>query len=306
MKCAILGASGFIGKHLGNHLRHSGHDVTGFDILLPRRTAGGDHPENSFPIISCDVMNSSPDLPPNTDAVFYLSQSPHYRDFPNQADHLFGVNTIGALRTIMAARDRGARFFCYASSGNVYSPSFQPLPEEHPARRDNAYALSKISGEEALALFSKYMPVTCARFFGVFGPRQANMLVPNIINRIIRRTPITLDRNPRNADDLHGFRISLCYVKDLVGILTTLAEKACAGTPPPAILNVAGIEPVSMRKLGEEIGHQLEIDPLFHLTDMARESDFIADIQRLRDFCSPAFTPLPQAIAKTLDHANPR
>ena len=59
-------------------------------------------------------------------SVFYLAQSPFYNDPADHEDHLFGVNTTGAVKAAEAARKAAARFFCYASTGNVYQPSFEP------------------------------------------------------------------------------------------------------------------------------------------------------------------------------------
>ena len=98
-------------------------------------------------------------LPQGIEAVFYLAQSPRYRDFPQAADDLFGVNTYGAVKAAEAALAAGAGLLCYASTGNVYQPSLAPLAESCPLDRENPYALSKLAAEEVLRLFRPHLPV---------------------------------------------------------------------------------------------------------------------------------------------------
>ena len=137
--------------------------------------------------------------------VYYLAQSPRYRQTPEQSAHLFAVNCVAATQAAEAARRAGVNRFIYASTGNVYQSSFLPLAETAPVRRDNWYALSKVMGEDALALYRPYLDITIARIFGVYGPQQTDKLVPMIAERIKARLPIFLDKNPHNAADLRGF-----------------------------------------------------------------------------------------------------
>ena len=117
MKYAIVGASGFIGRHLLKRLKEQGHDVIGYDI----------HPCERTGVLPIDVCNDGIVIAPGTEVVVYLSQSPHYRSFPEQADNLFGVNVVGAARVAAAAKKSGARLFVYASTGNVYTDSFAAM-----------------------------------------------------------------------------------------------------------------------------------------------------------------------------------
>ncbi len=116
MNCLVVGAAGFIGRHLMRHLADCGDVGRGFDLT----SEGGDA------CARCDVMRDSIPIPAGTEVVYYLAQSPHYRSFPRGGDELFGVNALGALRVATAAADAGVRVFVFASTGNVYTPGFEP------------------------------------------------------------------------------------------------------------------------------------------------------------------------------------
>jgi nucleoside-diphosphate-sugar epimerase len=289
MNCVIVGAGGFIGRHLGRRLAEQGQQVLGFDVA-----EAGEAPPEPFDIHR--VGASELDLPPGTDAVFYLAQAPRLRDFPRGADDLFAVNVTGAVRVAAAAANAGTALFCYASSGSVYRPSFAPMSEEHPVRRDEPYALSKVVAEEALALLPGPMQVVCVRPFFVFGPGQEGRLVPDIVNRVLRGRPVALEPRP-GADDADGLRVSLTPVGDAVWCLERLAELAVAGAGLPSALNIAGPQALSIRALAEMVARVAGAEPSFEFSPRTRQADYVADIGRLRALLAPSFAPLEPALA---------
>jgi len=291
MKAAIVGAAGFLGAALSEHLVACGWEVFGYDRLAP------DPMPRGLRFRTCDVLREDVELPPETAAVYYLAQSPRYREFPRAADDLFGVNAYGAIRTAQAACAAGARFFCYTSTGNVYAPAFAPLAENHPVRRDDPYALSKLAAEEALALFSSWMPVVCARLFGLFGPGQKRMLPAVLLSRILSGQEIVLEPGPDETAQAEGLRVSFTYVADAASRLEQLARLALAGRPLPPVLNVAGPEAISIRRFSLEIGKVIGIEPKFARASTMRTHDLIADVRLLGALVNPEWTPLREAVA---------
>jgi nucleoside-diphosphate-sugar epimerase len=178
------------------------------------------------------------------------------------------------------------------------------MRETDEVRRDQPYALSKRSAEEALALLAAAgaggMRVTCVRLFGVFGPEQAAGLVPGVVARVREGRPVVLERNPRDAADRDGLRMSLTYVADLAACLAALGEAMRDGRDVPALLNVAGTEAVSIRRLAERAGAAIGAVPRFEEVDRDRESDYVADVTRLQHLLRPRFTPLDAALAGTV------
>lgn len=297
MRAAIVGAAGFLGKALAGRLLERGWEVVGYDLAPPSEAA----PQVRFELL--DVISGEIDFPRGTDAVFYLSQSPSYRDFPRAADQLFGVNTYGAIKAAHAAHAAGVRWFCYTSTGNVYAPSLAPLAEGDPIRRDEPYALSKLAAEESLALFAPHLPVLSARLFGLFGPGQQRMLPVKLRERILAGEPIVLEPAAGEAGEPEGLVVSFTLVADAARLLEQLAQKALGGLSLPAVLNVAGPEPVSLRRFASEIGRILGIQPVFVHGGAARTYNLIADLSRLRSVLEPACTPFAQAMAQSFGPA---
>src|SRR5690606_16351386 len=99
-------------------------------------------------------------------------------------------------------------------------PSFRHLNEESELNRQNWYSLSKIHGEELLSMFSDQIEINIIRPFGVYGPGQKNMLVPNIAQSILEERTVKLDMGVVASDsDNLGLRISLCPVESAIKIL---------------------------------------------------------------------------------------
>jgi nucleoside-diphosphate-sugar epimerase len=290
MKIAIIGASGFVGRHLHTHLEGAGHRCYASDVYVPLDLGSR--------VSICDLTREGPNFPRGLDAAVYLAQFPGYRDFPEHAGDLFAVNAAGALRAAEAARRAGAKAFVFASTGTVYAPSFGPMSEDDPVRRDQAYALSKVQAEEALALFDR--PATCSvRLFGVFGEDQTTMLVPALAGRIARGDPITIEPNPHDPDDEDGLRIALTHVADVCTVIRLLIERITSGQDTPAVVNVANPEAVSIRALAHAIAGRLGSEPVFATAPQSRPSDYIADISKLRSMIDHEFLPLDAAMERT-------
>lgn len=293
MRAAILGAAGFLGTALSDRLLGSGWEVSGYDLLSPDRLPHG------LQFQTFDVLRDDLALPLETDAVFYLAQSPRYRDFPEAADRLFGVNTYGAIRAAQAACAARARFFCYTSSGNVYAPSLAPLAEDNPVRRDDPYALSKVAAEEALALFAGRMPVLCTRLFGLFGPGQKRMLPANLLARVRSGEEIVLEPTPGECGETEGLCVSFTYVADAARLLEQLARLALEGTSLPRVLNVAGPECISIRRFSGELGKIIGREPKFAQASTLRTQNLVADLRLLGTLLDPGWTPFSEALAES-------
>lgn len=282
---AIVGASSFIGRNFARLATEKGHDV----CCLSRMPVEGEGQWRH-----CDVVAGPLALPEETEAVVYLAQSAHYREFPEKADDLFGVNVLGAVRTAQAALHTHCRFFCYASTGNVYAPSFAPLSEDHPVSRVNPYGLSKVMAEEALQCFSPRLTVLNARIFGVYGPGQTAMLPYTLLRRIMLNEPISLFLT--GEQDNNGLRVSFIYNDDLARCLLAIVEKALCGDVLPPHINVAGPVPVSIRQMAETMAFLLGREARFEVQTSPRTFDLVADISMLEQFVVPCFTPLENGL----------
>ena len=281
----MIGAGGFVGRSLCRVLTGRGIAV----MSCSSGTPGGID-------LDAGLFSTTVRFPKGLDAVYFLAQSPRYHQTPQQSAHLLAVNCVAALQAAEAGRQAGATRFIYASSGNVYAPSFAPLHEASPLRRDDWYALSKIHAEEGLALYRNSMSVTVARIFGVYGPGQTDKLIPNMMHSIQSGAAIRLAPNPADEKDNGGLRISLCYIDDVVDIFCRLIT-----TKSPDVINIAGPETLSIRDIAMAIGQRIGKAPCFDITPRPREFDLIADITRLMERFRVDFTPFVDGISHTLN-----
>ncbi len=259
MTIAVVGARGFIGRRLAAALTAAGHQVIA--VSSEDGHFGADSGLLSPPAIAGSV-----------DSIVYLSQSPRYRELPQQAAHLWAVNVVSAMTAAEWGRRHGARQFVYASSGTVYRPSFDAHRESDPLRRDRGYALSKVHGEEALRQFEGDLDVVCARFFSVYGPGQHGKLIPNLVAGIRSGRTVQIQPHPHRADDSGGVRLSLTHVDDAVAGLVKVVEQRRAGA-----INVASPEALSIREIAAAIGAAVGKAPAFETGAEPRDGDVIAD-----------------------------
>lgn len=285
MQIAVIGAGGYIGRNLIARLGSVG------DYVIPYSSS-----TNNVFDARTGVLNDDVQIPKGTDCVVYLAQSPFHRQMPDMAAHLWGVNVVSALKAADLARACGAKRFIYASTGNVYAPSFFPHREDASTRRDDWYALSKVHAEECLALYRNDISITVARIFGVYGPGQTGRLVPNLVQSVRSGVPVKPAPNPCSIEDRGGLKVSLCYIDDVVEIFSQLIHKSL-----PDVINVAGPESLSIRDIAQAIGERLGVTPKFEVSDHPRAFDLLADITTLVETLNPIFTPFNEGLKRTLE-----
>ena len=285
MKIAVFGANGFIGRNLVNHLKSCGHE------LVIYTSADGQSVQSQTGLL---VENFK--LPTNVDCVFYLCQSPFYRKANESIRHLTNVNVVTPFEVAQIARDTGVSKFFYASSGNVYAPSFECLKEESPLRRSDLYSLSKVHGEALLNTLESEMKICSLRFFGIFGPGQTQMIIGNLTNRIRSNQSIQIERNPTDPTDLDGLRISFMGVDDTVKVLERLATTDAFAKA----INIAGPAAISIRQVATGIAELIGNEPKFELVNRERQLDLDADISLLTKLINPVFSDFQTALKRSL------
>ena len=139
-RCVVTGASGLLGSHLVPLLARD------WQVHAISRNPPAALTNRSIVWHSIDLSLEFEwsKLPGGADAVIYLAQSEHFREFPERALEIFEVNTAGALRFLDYARKSGAKTVIYASSGGVYGSGAVGVSEEAPipARGDLGFYLS--------------------------------------------------------------------------------------------------------------------------------------------------------------------
>ncbi len=285
MKVAIVGSGGFIGSHLNKFLQSEGIQVLGVSSA-----------DGTGIVPGTGILPDDFSIVPETDVIVYLAQSPYYNMLPEKFSHLVNVNVLSAVKIAELAHRAKVRRFIYASTGNVYEPSFTPFSESSSLRRDDWYSLSKIHAEELLSLYKNDMDLVIIRIFGVYGPGQTDKLVPKLLNSVMQDKEIFIEKNPENPSDLGGLKISLCYIDDIVEIMSNMIKKG-----GPSIINIAGNEAASLRQMANVMGQFLGKKPVLTVADRYRRGDLIADISLLKSILNPQFTSLESGLKETIE-----
>lgn len=176
-------------------------------------------------------------LPSHIDAVIHLAQSSRFREFPDGAEDVFSINTHATVRLAEYARRAGAGSYVFASTGGVYPSGPEKLKETDPVHPSSFYASSKYAAELLLSAFTPFFKVAVLRFFFVYGPQQRNMLIPNLLGKVLKSDEVLIEGKP-------GLHINPIYVEDAVRVFLPILLNSSQG-----VFNVAGDEVVSMTDL---------------------------------------------------------
>lgn len=174
MNILVTGSRGRIGRFVVDDLLAAGHSVKGIDLV----PADVNRPE---PYLQADLTDAGQVYQvvawAQPDAVIHLGAWPNSGMVPEA--RTYGDNVQGTYNLFHACADLGIKRVVSASTNQIYGfaaapPLYAPVDEAHPLRPVNAYALSKIAGEQAADYFVRNhgMTILSFRFMGVRAPEQ--------------------------------------------------------------------------------------------------------------------------------------
>lgn len=269
-RCIVTGAGGLIGGRVLAELVASGWEV---HALSHSRPAGVDGLGVVWHEADLSAGLDETRLPPRTDAVVYLAQSEHFREFPERARDVFSVNTAGVLRLLDYARRAGASRFVLGSSGGVYGSGDRRFSEELdlPAQEDLGFYLgTKLCAEILVQTYAALFDVVILRFFFVYGAGQRrSMLVPRLVESVRRGVPIQL-QGPE------GLRLNPVHVSDAARAVARSLDLGASEK-----INVGGPAVLTLREIGDTIGRHVEREPVYEFGAGDRARDLVGDIGKM-------------------------
>ena len=192
-KILVTGADGFIGSHLTEMLLKQGRKVKALSYYNSFNNWGWleDVPASEMlEVISGDVRDPHfcKEITKDVDIIFHLAALiaiPYSYIAP---DSYIDTNVKGTLNICQAAKENQVKRVIHTSTSEVYGTAqYVPIDEKHPKQPQSPYSASKIGGDMIAMSFhnSFNLPVTIARPFNTYGPRQsARAVIPTIISQI--------------------------------------------------------------------------------------------------------------------------
>lgn len=228
MKVVVTGASGFVGRALVEELRHA----DGAYEVHPLGRQDGDLSQEG--IAEAAVAEAQPDVVVHGAARIGVLRC---EDEPELAVR---SNVLATAHVARAAGAGGARLV-YLSTSDVYG-SAAAADEGTPPAPESLYALTKLWGEQAAALYAPE-GLAVLRLANPYGPGvdagQAKGAVPTMLRQADAREPIPVFR---------GEARSFCWIGDVVRAVRLVLEAGADGTlnlgadgEPVALVDVARV-----------------------------------------------------------------
>jgi len=268
-KILITGGRGFFGSYVCQKLQHTSELIA---VVRP-----GETPPPQTEAYEWDLLEKRPlhmkDQLRGIDAIIHLAQSAKYRQFPEQADELFQVNIAATEQLLEFAYQTGVKQFIFASTGSIYRAEESrqvSLTENAVVSPQGFYATSKLVSEHLIQTYGHYFKSKILRFFFLYGPKQKDKLIPNLVEKIIRNNAIQL----QGTD---GYTFQPLHVRDAAALVANVLNY-----PDALLLNVAGNTRITLRQTCEVLGQSLGIEPSFAADLMAKVTDWCVDTTRLQ------------------------
>ena len=246
MRILITGGAGCLGSNLIEHWLPQGHDILVLDnfatgkrevvpvlprlALLEGSVADGGFVEQAF-------------------ASFKPTHVAHsaaaYKD-PMDWREDAATNVAGTVNVVEAARKHGvARVLNFQTVLCYGRPETVPIPVEHPLRPFTSYGISKVAGEQYLAMSG--LPFASLRLANVTGPRLAIGPIPTFYKRLKAGQGCFCTDAQRDFLDMSDFLAAV----DLV-----MKHNA-----PTGIFNVSSGEGRSIRDVYDAVRSHLKLPP---------------------------------------------
>ncbi|MFA5984396.1 MAG: NAD-dependent 4,6-dehydratase LegB [Methylococcaceae bacterium] len=192
-KVLVTGADGFIGSHLTEMLVTQGYHVRALVQYNSFNSWGWLDDvacKNALEVVAGDIRDPyfCKSIMTKVDMVFHLAALIAIPYSYLAPDSYVDTNIKGTLNICQAAKENGVRRLIHTSTSEVYgSARYVPIDELHPLQPQSPYSASKIAADAmAMSFYNAFnLPVTIARPFNTYGPRQsARAVIPTIIAQI--------------------------------------------------------------------------------------------------------------------------
>jgi dTDP-glucose 4,6-dehydratase len=222
----ITGATGFIGSHLTEQCVELGYKVKAFDRYNSNNHWGwleDSKYRGDFEVVLGDVRDydSVYKAMQGCDVVFHLAALvgiPYSYVSPLA---YIRTNIEGTYNVLEVAKNKKLDHILTTSTSEAYGTAqYVPIDECHPLVGQSPYSATKIAADQLAFSYHRSfgLPVTIARPFNTYGPRQsARAVIPTIVTQLLSKQGDVRLGSLEPTRDLN-------YVSDICNGLIALAE----------------------------------------------------------------------------------
>lgn len=270
MRYFITGTSGFIGFHLARRLLAEGHEVTGFDAMtdyydvrLKQARLAILQQSNHFTNITARLEDQAriedAVVAAKPDVIVHLAAQAGVRYSLEAPRSYVESNVTGSFNLLEAARMAKPAHVLMASTSSVYGANTE-MPFTETQRADaplTIYAATKKSMEAMGHSYAHLwkLPVTCFRFFTVYGPwGRPDMALFKFTDAIRKDRAIDvygqgqMSRDFTYIDDLVEAVCRLALLPPVEGTPVAGATDTLSPAAPFRIVNIAGGDSVGLER----------------------------------------------------------
>ena len=221
----VTGAGGFIGSHLAERLAQLGARTRCFLRYTSQGSLGwlsASPLRSELEIIHGDIRDYESVLhaAKDADVIFHLAALVGIPYSYHSPRSYVQTNIEGTLNVLEAARRHETERLICTSTSEVYgSALYVPIDENHPLQGQSPYSATKIGADKIAESYhlSFDLPVSIARPFNAYGPRQSSRaVIPTIITQALAQPSVKLG-NMHTTRDFN-------FVSDIVEGFIAIAE----------------------------------------------------------------------------------
>ncbi|NOS99934.1 MAG: NAD-dependent epimerase/dehydratase family protein [Phycisphaerales bacterium] len=302
----VTGGAGFIGSHLVERLLSLGERVSiidsfddFYDPAVKRRNI-----ESALTHAQCRLYEGDIRDPAALEAawvrepidiVVHLAARAGVRPSIKHPTLYADVNVIGTVKLLEEARKHKCRGFIFASSSSVYGNN-KKIPFHEDDRVDHPispYAATKKAGEEFCYTYHQLydLPMTCLRFFTVYGARcRPDLAVAKFTRLIDEGKPITMYGDG-------SMRRDFTYIDDIIDGVVRAIQRCGAFQ----VYNLGESQPIVLRDMIATIAKAVGKEPIIERQPQPPGDVDVtyADVSRARkELAYNPRTPFAEGIAR--------
>ncbi len=285
-KYLVTGGAGFIGSSIAERLLGQGERVRIIDDFSTGRRINVETLKGPVEIVEGSICDAAvvKKAMQGIEVVFHQAAIPSVSRSVDDPQMSMFANVQGTTVVLDEARRAGVRRLVFAASSSAYgnTPTL-PKVETMPPAPLSPYAVSKLTGEELLRVFSALYGIEtlALRYFNVFGPRQDPAseyaaVIPKFITAALTGTrPLVFGDGEQTRD--------FCFIDNTVdaNLLAAATKNKLSGQ----VINIACGDRISLNQLLAHIGEetQTKLAAEYKETRAGDVKDSLADITRARE-----------------------